>query len=188
MKRRLFAFFSAAALSVSLAAAAAPDDQSVYDDLRGIVDSLIGQDESEDEESDDTVTYQESVTNNLIVVPDSSPRYELSDVYDVFYSALIEAETQKIDEYSEISDISISPLYNLDNGSTVIPSTSLRAVLTNIIGPYSPVVVQYQYTNGTNTQYLREIMPDYVWMFSAALFAMVLWCVFRLWGSILCNQ
>lgn len=86
-----------------------------------------------------------------------------------------------------ISDVSIMPLYNLDNGSTNV-NVGLRAVMRNLIGPYSPVVVQYQYTNGTNTQYLREILPDYEWMFNFGLFALVLYCVFRMGGAFLCRR
>lgn len=118
----------------------------------------------------------------------SAPTYSLDELSSAFYKAIIESRADEINDYTPISDISIQPLWTGDTGSTVIPSTSLRAVLSSVIGPYSPVVVQYQYTNGANTQYLREILPDYEWMFNCALFAMVLWCVFRLWGVILCKR
>lgn len=81
----------------------------------------------------------------------------------------------------------IMPLYTLDSGTTPVDS-GLRSVMRDLIGPYSPVVVQYQYTNGTNTQYLREILPDYEWMFNFGLFALVLFCVFKMGGALLCRR
>lgn len=117
-------------------------------------------------------------------VPILSPE----DISTAVYDAIIESRVNVIDEFTPISDVSIMPLYTGDTGTTVIPSGSFRAVLQLVLGPYSPVVVQYQYTNGTNTQYLREILPDYQWMISAAIFAMIIWCVFRLWGAILCKR
>lgn len=89
------------------------------------------------------------------------------------------------DEYTYVG-YDVMPLYTLDNGTTPI-SSGLRSVMSGIIGNYSPVIVQYQYTNGTNTQYLREILPDYEWMFNFGLFSLVLYCVFRLGGAVLCR-
>lgn len=160
----------------------APYDFTSSDDS----DSLDSESFDNLSDSDDYSSNLGSGGSNLYIV--QSPTYSLSELGTAFYEALVRADSQDIDEFSIISDVSVSPLYNLDNGSTVIPSNSFRAVLQNVIGPYSPVIVQYQYTNGSNTQYLREIIPDYQWMISAAIFALVLYCVFRLWGSILCRR
>lgn len=113
----------------------------------------------------------------------SQPVFSARDLTDAIYEALIMVNP----DYNEgqITGVEIMPLYTPDTGTTTIPTGSLRAVLVNLIGPYSPVVVQYQYTNGTNTQYLREILPDYVWMFSCAIFALVLYCTFRIGGCLL---
>lgn len=160
----------------------APYDFTNSDDS----DSLDSESFDYPSDSDDYSGNLGSGGSNLYVV--QTPTYSLSELGTAFYEALVKADAQDIDEYSSITDVSVAPLYNLDNGSTVIPSNSFRAVLQNVIGPYSPVIVQYQYTNGSNTQYLREIIPDYQWMISAAIFALVLYCVFRLWGSILCRR
>lgn len=166
-------------------------DTSIDDLMTGVfdlVDTVIPSDVFEDDSQEQDIVSQSSVTNNNLLVVDRSSDINYRQVGDALYEAILRAQAEQIDEYSEISDISVSPLWTGDTGSTVIPSGNLRSVLTSLIGPYSPVVVQYQYTNGTNTQYLREIMPDYVWMISAAMFALVLYCVFRLWGAILCKR
>lgn len=168
-------------------ASEAPSQDDLISDIVSTVDQLVGGDSDESDALDtnsDTSSNLSSTTNIIV----STPSYSVSELSSAFYKAILEAEAQKIDEFSSISSIDIQPLWTGDTGSTVIPSGTLRSVLNSVIGPYSPVVVQYQYTNGTNTQYLREIMPDYQWMISAGIFALVLYCVFRLWGSILCKR
>lgn len=190
--KRLFPFFLVLVISVFPSIAVESGYISSSDDHDLLVQDIFDLIPSEyfGDSSDITPESQEllpPVTNNFVLV-DGSPQYQLSDIAEQIYSSLVLAQNQEINEFSEISDIFISPLYTPDQGATVIPSGNLRSVLTSVIGPYSPVVVQYQYTNGTNTQYLREIMPDYVWMISAAMFALVLYCVFRIWGAILCKR
>lgn len=72
----------------------------------------------------------------------------------------------------------------------VTPSNSngLKSVLLNVIGDYSAIVVEYRYTNTNGTyNYVREVQPDYVWLCSAGLFALLLYCCFRLGGGWLCR-
>lgn len=67
--------------------------------------------------------------------------------------------------------------------SPVEPSDAngLKAVLLNLIGDYDAIVNEYQYTSSQGyVNYVREITPDYVWMISAGIFIVVLWCIFRL--------
>lgn len=112
---------------------------------------------------------------NWADIPALDPPFVVSPQIDVNLGGL--------DGY-ELSSVDIMPLYSLDSGTTPINS-GLRAIIRNLIGNYSPVVVQYQYTNGTNTQYLREILPDYEWMCSCAIFALVLYCTYRIVGCFL---
>lgn len=198
--KRFFAFTLIILILIQVSLAAEPPDdiqQSINDMMDGvfnIVSEVVPQIDSstvEYEPDSSDLDFSDTSSNlagtsNLLVV--QTPSFSPSDLGAAVYKAILEAEAQQIDQYSTISDISISPLYNLDSSNTPIPAGTLRAVLTSVIGPYSPVVVQYQYTNGTNTAYLREILPDYQWMISAAIFALVLYCVFRLWGAIICKR
>lgn len=86
-----------------------------------------------------------------------------------------------------MADDGIAPVYDLDDGQTVEPAGTLKAILVKLIGPYNPVVVQYRYQNtGSSTySYVREIQPDYVWWGAAALFCLLIWCTFRLGGVFL---
>lgn len=82
-------------------------------------------------------------------------------------------------------DISVQAL------DPVTPSNSngLKAILLDIIGDYSAITVEYRYTNSNGTyNYLREVQPDYVWMGSALLFIVLIWCTFKLGGAILCKK
>lgn len=66
-------------------------------------------------------------------------------------------------------------------------TTGLKAVLLEFLGEYDPVVVEYRYTNGQNYQYLREIQPDYVWLCSCALLIVIVYCVFKAGGALICQ-
>lgn len=84
-------------------------------------------------------------------------------------------------------DSGISPQYDLDNGQTSEPAGTLKAILVKLIGPYNPVVVEYRYQNYNQStySYVREIQPDYVWFGAAGLFALMVYCCFRLGGGLL---
>ena len=76
-----------------------------------------------------------------------------------------------------ITDISLASVSPITPSST----SGLKAALLGILGNYDPVVVEYQYASGNGyTNYLREIQPDYVWLCSAALLALVIYCLFKL--------
>lgn len=66
-------------------------------------------------------------------------------------------------------------------------TSGLKAVLLSILGNYDPIVAQYQYNNGSNYGYIREIQPDYVWLVSAGIFAILLYCTWRLLGGLVCK-
>lgn len=194
--RFLISFFLVFVLIFPCFAEESPDSSQKMDEIFELVDQAFGSsqpevsDNTEDlllqPEMDSVESSSPPVNNNLLII--ERPDYSMSDIATAFYEALAESEAGHFDELSDVTDISIMPLYTPDTGATTVPTGSLRYVLTQVIGPYSPVVVQYQYNNGSNTAYLREIYPDYVWMISAALFALMIYCVFRLWGAILCKR
>lgn len=72
----------------------------------------------------------------------------------------------------------------------ITSSTGLKGVLLDLFGPYMPTITQLQYRQGSNQYYTytNDISPDYPWLCSAAIFAIVLYCVFRLGGSLLCKR
>ena len=81
-----------------------------------------------------------------------------------------------------ITDISLSSVAPVTPSST----SGLKAALLGILGNYDPVIIEYQYSSGNGyTNYLREVQPDYVWLCSAALLALVIFCLFKLGGGLL---
>lgn len=82
-----------------------------------------------------------------------------------------------------ITDVQVMSL----NPVTPSDTSGLKAVLLELIGDYDAVVVEYQYQNNNMTgyNYLREVQPDYVWLCSCGLFAIVIYCLFRLGGALL---
>lgn len=81
-----------------------------------------------------------------------------------------------------ITDISLASVAPVSPSST----SGLKAALLGILGNYDPVIVEYQYSSGNGyTNYLREVQPDYVWLCSAALLALVIFCLFKLGGGLI---
>lgn len=85
------------------------------------------------------------------------------------------------DDTMSIDPFSLAPI---TPGNT----SGLKAVLLSILGNYDPIVAQYQYNSGSNYGYIREIQPDYVWLVSAGVFAILLYCTWRLLGGLICKM
>lgn len=80
---------------------------------------------------------------------------------------------------TDISFFSVAPV-------TPSSTSGLKAALLGILGNYDPVIVEYQYQSSQGyNNYLREIQPDYVWLCSAALLALVIYCLFKLGGGLI---
>lgn len=89
------------------------------------------------------------------------------------------------------SDFRLTDVSVLSVVSPVEPTdtSGLKAVLLQYLGSYDPIIVEYQYTNSNNyVSYIREVQPDYVWLCSAAILLVLIFCTFRLGGSLLCRQ
>lgn len=86
------------------------------------------------------------------------------------------------------SDAVITDINIFSSVAPVQPSdtSGLKAVLLSFLGNYDPVIVEYEYTSGNGyTNYLREVQPDYVWLCSCGLLALMIFCLFRLGGALL---
>lgn len=79
-----------------------------------------------------------------------------------------------------VSRVSIPPV-------TPSSSSGLKAALLTVLGNYDPVVVVYQYNTSTSgySSYATDIQPDYAWIASAAVLALVIWCLFKLGGALI---
>ena len=59
-------------------------------------------------------------------------------------------------------------------------------IYSGVLGNYDPVIVEYEYSDRNGYKnYLRDVQPDYVWLCSCALLALVIYCLFRLGGALL---
>lgn len=79
-----------------------------------------------------------------------------------------------------VSRVSIPPV-------TPSSTSGLKAALLAVLGNYDPVVVVYQYNTSSSgySNYATDIQPDYVWIASAVLLCLVIWCLFKLGGALL---
>lgn len=79
-----------------------------------------------------------------------------------------------------ISRVSVPPV-------TPSSTSGLKAALLTVLGNYDPVVVVHQYQSSSSgyNSYATDIQPDYVWIASAVLLCLVIWCLFKLGGALL---
>ena len=66
-------------------------------------------------------------------------------------------------------------------------SNGLKAVILGMIGDYETVITDYTYNNGSYTSHSISIERDYAWIWSAILLVVVMYCVFRAIGGIICK-
>lgn len=119
------------------------------------------------------------------VLPEVTPGG--NSVYVLSPPSFVDPEVNEnvgIDPFNDtITDISI-----FTSVAPVTPSdtSGLKAVLLGLLGNYDPVIVEYQYQSSQGyNNYLREVQPDYVWLCSFALLALMIFCIFRLGGALL---
>lgn len=111
---------------------------------------------------------------------------ELVGEADILDSALLENYTSSEDELQLVGISLLSAVAPVTSDDT----SGLKAVLLSFIGDYDPIVAEYKYmnTNGTSYSYLRDIQPDYVWLCSCALLVLMIYCLFKLGGALLCRR
>lgn len=64
-------------------------------------------------------------------------------------------------------------------------TSGLHSVVLSLIGDYNPIVKDVTYSQGSYTSHHIEVVPDWSWIASAAIFIIVLFCVFRLVGGLI---
>lgn len=93
--------------------------------------------------------------------------------------------------YGDLTDIPVGASIDNITVTSVSPiepsdTSGFKSALLGVLGSYDPVIVEYQYSSGNGyTNYLREVQPDYVWLCSCALLALVIYCLFRLGGALI---
>lgn len=115
------------------------------------------------------------------------PAFAVDDLYTV------SEETEVIDSgtnvyvdndviFTEGQDILTDVNTFVVNEVTPADTYGLKAALLSVLGNYDAIIVEYEYQNTANdvTTYMREIQPDYVWLCSAAILLVFIFCIFKL--------
>lgn len=94
------------------------------------------------------------------------------------------------DFFAVENDYSIAVIAVQSTPNTPVESANgLKGILIQLFGSYSPTITQLRYQSNTSTNYtyVNDISPDYPWLCAAGLFAVVLYCTFKLGGTFLCK-
>ena len=102
---------------------------------------------------------------------------------EIFSSEYIEVPSSNyINDNDNIVDYNV---VRSVNPITPQDTSGLKSALLTVLGSYDAVVVEYQYQSSNGYySYLREVQPDYVWIFSAILLIIIIFCLFRFLGGI----
>lgn len=125
-------------------------------------------------ETDSSVPSDSEVSSGgnpiyVLEAPASSGGANYGDLTDIPVGASID----------NISVTSVSPVEPSD-------TSGLKSALLGVLGSYDPVIVEYEYSDRNGYKnYLRDVQPDYVWLCSCALLALVIYCLFRLGGALI---
>ena len=93
----------------------------------------------------------------------------------------------EISEPDELESVTVST-FAMDPVSAA-DASGLKAIILELLGDYDAVQVEWAYENNNGyTSYTREIQPDYPWLCSAAIFAIVLYCLIRMGVAMLCKR
>lgn len=98
---------------------------------------------------------------------------------------------------SDTSPISVDPVH-IPVSEEVVTSVSpvrpqdangLKAIILGLIGNYDTVVTEHRYTNSNGyTSISVSTEPDYAWIAACAIFVIVLYCLFRMIGGVICGR
>lgn len=108
-------------------------------------------------------------------------------VYVLSQPSVVDSEVDENVGIDPVND-TITDINIFTSVAPVTPSdtSGFKAVLLGLLGNYDPVIVEYQYQSSQGyNNYLREVQPDYVWLCSFALLALMIFCIFRLGGALL---
>lgn len=144
----------------------------------------------------DTFLPEEDVTpsaidlgsnSSLVVVDNSALGNAISGLTDLISAGAISGSVQvePIDMNVSLQSVSVST-----ERISASDANGFKAVLLGLIGDYETIITDYEYRNNQNTYTTHsiDITPDYSWIWSTAIFGLVIFCFFRLVGGILCNR
>lgn len=118
--------------------------------------------------------------DGTIVDPVIIEKTDLTDLID----AIKESSTPIIIEKENQEE----PVKIEAKAAPVTPSTTngFHNVIINLLGNYEPITVDYEYRTGSSTYTSHSITtaPDWSWIASAAIFGIVIFCVFRFLGGL----
>lgn len=121
-----------------------------------------------DDETDSSIDSGTSVTEN-----------------EASYPSTLTKEDLETGEWAQ-TGVSVYVVNPVDSSD----ATGLKKIVLSLIGEWDSIIVEYQYmnTNSSYYSYLREVQLDYPWLCSCAIFLVVIFCVFRAGGSLLCKK
>ena len=94
----------------------------------------------------------------------------------------------EIDTGEDLGEYVGTSVYAL-NPVTSSNTSGLKSVLLDFVGDWDSIVVEHAYESSNGyTNYVREIQLDYPWLCACGLLVVVIYCLFKLGGALLCRK
>lgn len=96
--------------------------------------------------------------------------------------------TNEIDTGEDLGEYVGTSVYAL-NPVTSSNTSGLKSVLLDFVGDWDSIVVEHAYESSNGyTNYVREIQLDYPWLCACGLLVVIIYCLFKLGGALLCRK
>lgn len=132
-----------------------------------------------------------SVDTPTVIVDNSSVGLALDNLAKVISSGALASEPSNVVSDEPVLVVGTPVLKSVNVSSerlTAANTTGFKSVMLGLIGDYETVVTDYTYQSGSYVSHSIDITPDYSWIAACLTFVVVVFCVFRLIGGLLCNR
>lgn len=132
-----------------------------------------------------------SVDTPTVIVDNSSVGLALDNLAKVISSGALASEPSNVVSDEPVLVVGTPVLKSVNVSSerlTAANTTGFKSVMLGLIGDYESVVTDYTYQSGSYVSHSIDITPDYSWIAACLTFVVVVFCVFRLIGGLLCNR
>lgn len=132
-----------------------------------------------------------SVDSPTVIVDNSSVGLALDNLAKVISSGALASEPSNVVSDEPVFVVGTPVLKSVNVSSerlTAANTTGFKSVMLGLIGDYESVVTDYTYQSGSYVSHSIDITPDYSWIAACLTFVVVVFCVFRLIGGLLCSR
>lgn len=128
----------------------------------------------------------DNVPANITVVVNRDDNSDRITALENSLADLSNSDSSSVSKYDGLQLMSVNVSSERISASD---ANGFKAVVLGLLGDYETVITDYTYQSTQGyVSHSIDITPDYSWCCSCGVFALVIFCFFRLVGGFLCRQ